>query len=62
MDYACDSGKGFSMPHGKRHHPEGTFTKLTAANTAAFTRIDGLEDGRPMFAVVSFEGVLSVPG
>ncbi len=32
------------------------------ANAAAFSRIDGLEDGRPAFAVVSFEGVLSVSG
>ena len=30
---------------------------VMVANTAAFSRIDGLEDGRPMFAVVAFEGV-----
>jgi hypothetical protein len=38
-------------------HPDGTFTELTVANTAAFSRIDGLEAGRPMFAVVAFEGI-----
>ncbi len=35
-------------------------TKLTAANTATFTRFDGLDNGRPLFAVVSLEGVMSV--
>ena len=26
--------------------------------TRAYTEIDGFDDGRPMFAIVSFEGVL----
>ena len=28
-------------------------------NTRAYTEIDGLDDGRTMFAIVSFEGVLN---
>ena len=28
-------------------------------NTHAYTEIDGLDDGRSMFAIVSFEGVLN---
>ena len=43
-------------------HPDGTFMELTGANTAASGRIDGVEDGRPVFAVVALEGVLSVSG
>ena len=39
---------------------DGTFTDLTAANTAAFTRIDGFDNNRPLLAVLAFEGVLSV--
>jgi len=60
MDYATDSGKSFSMPHGQRHNPDGTCIVLTAANTAAFTRIDGFDNNRPLLAVLAFEGVLSV--
>ena len=60
MDYANDSNKSFSMPHGQRHNADGTFTDLTAANTAAFTRIDGFDNNRPLLAVLAFEGVLSV--
>jgi len=40
-------------------HPDGTLTEHTVANTRAYTEIDGLDDGRPMFAIVSFEGVLN---
>ena len=35
---------------------------MTAADTATFTRFDGLDNGRPLFAVASFEGVMSVSG
>ena len=52
----------FSFPLAERHHPTDGLTKLTAADTATFTRFDGLDNGRPLFAVVSFEGVMSVNG
>ena len=52
----------FSFPLAERHHPTDGLTKLTAADTATFTRFDGLDNGRPLFAVVSFEGVMSVSG
>ena len=52
----------FSFPLGERHHPTDWLTRLTAANTATFTRFDGLDNGRPLFAVVSFEGVMGVSG
>jgi hypothetical protein len=29
------------------------------ANTRAYTNIPGLDDGRPIFAIVAFEGVLN---
>ena len=53
-DYAFAAGKGCSYPLGEIHHPTAGLTTLTAANTAAFTRFDGLENGRPLFAVVAF--------
>ena len=52
----------FSFPLAESLHPTDGLTKLTAANTATFTRFDGLDHGRPLFAVVSFEGVMSVSG
>jgi hypothetical protein len=54
IDYAFAAGKGCSYPLGEIHHPTNGLTTLTAANTAAFTRFDGLENGRPLFAVVAF--------
>jgi outer membrane receptor protein involved in Fe transport len=60
IDYAFAAGKGCSYPLGEIHHPTNGLTTLTAANTAAFTRFDGLENGRPLFAVVAFQGVLSI--
>jgi len=54
VDYAFAAGKGCSYPLGEIHHPTNGLTTLTAANTAAFTRFDGLENGRPLFAVVAF--------
>ncbi len=60
VDYAFAAGKGCSYPLGEIHHPTNGLTTLTAANTAAFTRFDGLENGRPLFAVVAFQGVLSI--
>ena len=50
----------FSFPHAERHNPTDGLTRLTAANTATFTRFEGLDNGRPLFAVISFEGVMSV--
>ena len=35
---------------------------MTAADTATFTRLDGLDNGRPLFAVASFEGAMGVSG
>ena len=52
----------FSFPLAERLHPTDGLTKLTAADTATFTRFDGLDNGRPLFAVVPFEGVMSVSG
>ena len=40
-------------------HPDGTLTEHTVTNTRAYTEIDGLDDGRPMFTIVSFEGALN---
>jgi len=57
--YAKANGRNFSMAQGYSLHPDGTLTEHTVANTHAYTEIDGLDDGRPMFAIVSFEGVLS---
>ena len=50
----------FSFPLAERHQPTDGLTRLTAANTATFTRFDGLDNGRPLFAVVSFEGGMCV--
>jgi len=50
----------FSFPHAERHNPTDGLTRLTAANTATFTQFEGLDNGRPLFAVISFEGVMSV--
>jgi hypothetical protein len=47
------------MSQGYSLHPDGTLTEHTIENTRAYTEIDGLDDGRPMFAIVSFEGVLN---
>ena len=52
----------FSFPLAESLHPTNGLTKLTAADTATFTRFDGLDHDRPLFAVVSFEGVMSVSG
>jgi hypothetical protein len=57
--YAKANGRNFSMAQGYSLHPDGTLTEHTVANTHAYTEIDGLDDGRPMFAIVSFEGVLN---
>ena len=57
--YAKANGRNFSMPQGYSLHPDGTLTEHTVDNTRAYTEIDGLNDGRPMFAIVSFEGVLN---
>ena len=40
-------------------HPDGTLAEHTVTNTRTYTEIDGLDDGRTMFAIVSFEGVLN---
>jgi hypothetical protein len=50
----------FSFPLAERHRPTDGLTKLTAADTATCTRFDGLDNGRPLFAVVSF--VMGVSG
>ena len=47
------------MAHGYSLHPDGTLAEHTVSNTRAYTEIDGLDDGRTMFAIVSFEGVLN---
>ena len=47
------------MAQGYSLHPDGTLTEHTVDNTRAYTEIDGLDDGRTMFAIVSFEGVLN---
>ncbi len=57
--YAKANGRTFSMSQGYSLHPDGTLIKHTVDNTRAYTEIDGLDDGRPMFAIVSFEGVLN---
>ena len=41
---------------------DATLTEHTVANTHAYTRIPGLDDGRPIFAIVAFEGVLNFSG
>jgi hypothetical protein len=58
--YAELSGREFSMPHGQSLHPDGTLTELTMDNTATFSAVPGLDDGRPIFVVVAFEGVFSI--
>ena len=50
----------FSMPHGQSLHPNGTLTELTMDNTATYSAIPGLDDGRKVFVVVAFEGVFSI--
>ena len=57
--YAKANGRNFSMSQGYSLHPDGTLTEHTIENTRAYTEIGGLDDGRPMFAIVSFEGVLN---
>ena len=47
------------MAQGYSLHPDGTLAEHTVTNTRAYTEIDGLDDGRTMFAIVSFEGVLN---
>ena len=47
------------MAQGYSLHPDGTLAEHTVTNTRAYTEIDGLDDGRSMFAIVSFEGVLN---
>jgi hypothetical protein len=56
--YAKANGRNFSMSQGYSLHPDGTLTEHTIENTRAYTEIGGLDDGRPMFAIVSFDGVL----
>ena len=48
------------MPHGQSLHPNGTLTELTMDNTATYSAIPGLDDGRKVFVVVAFEGVFSI--
>jgi hypothetical protein len=57
--YAKTNGRHFSMSQGYSLHPDGTLIEHTVDNTRAYTEINGLDDGRPMFAIVSFEGVLN---
>ena len=40
-------------------HPDGTLAEHTVGNTRTYTEIDGLDDGRTMFAIVSFQGMLN---
>ena len=47
------------MAQGYSLHPDGTLAEHTVTNTRAYTEINGLDDGRIMFAIVSFEGVLN---
>ncbi len=47
------------MAQGYSLHPDGTLAEHSVTNTCAYTEIDGLDDGRTMFAIVSFEGVLN---
>jgi hypothetical protein len=47
------------MAQGNSLHPDGTLAEHTVTNTRAYTEIDGLDDGRTMFAIVSFEGALN---
>jgi hypothetical protein len=58
ITYAKANGRNFSMSQGYSLHPDGTLTEHTIENTRAYTEIGGLDDGRPMFAIVSFDGVL----
>ncbi len=58
--YAELSGREFSMPHGQSLHPNGTLTELTMDNTATYSAIPRLDDGRKVFVVVAFEGVFSI--
>ena len=57
--YAKANGRNFSMTQGYSLHPDGTLAEHTVTNTRAYTEIDRLDDGRTMFAIVSFEGVLN---
>ena len=54
----------FGLPLAERRHSTDGLTKLTAADTATFTRLAGLrvDNGRPLFAVTSFEGAMGVSG
>jgi hypothetical protein len=57
--YAKANGRNFSMAQGYSLHPDGSLTEHTIENTRAYSEIGGLDDGRPMFAIVSFEGILN---
>jgi hypothetical protein len=48
------------MLHGQNLYPNGTLTEHTIDNTATYSAIPGLDDGRPIFAVVAFEGAFSM--
>ena len=55
-----DVAGSFSMPHGQSLHPNGKLIELTMDNTATYSAIPGLDDGRKVFVVVAFEGVFSI--
>jgi hypothetical protein len=57
--YAKANGRTYSMAQAYSLHPDGTLAAHTVTSTRAYTEIDGLDDGRTMFAIASFEGVIN---
>jgi hypothetical protein len=59
MAYAQEHSLEFFAIKGQALHSDGSISEITAENSAAYSRIDGLDDHRGIFAVVAFEGVLN---
>ena len=59
MAYAQEHALGFLTSQGQSLHSNGTITPITAENSVAYSRIDGLVENRGIFAIVAFEGVFS---
>jgi hypothetical protein len=57
--YSKANGRTYSMAQAYSLHPDGTLAAHTVTSTRAYTEIDGLDDGRSLFAIVSFEGVIN---
>ena len=57
MAYAQQHGLEFVTSKGQWLQSNGTITPITAENSVAYSRIDGLVENRAIFAIVAFEGV-----